>query len=254
MTSDSSKFCVTNGESWMHNYLGNIHSNWKPISLTYVSFPENDVIGKVFAWSSLFPIFILVAIITLIMFRREIHTMLLFLGILLNEALNIAFKSYYRAPRPCRPGDDKLLYNKYGMPSSHAQFMCFFASYMFCFAYIRLKTRESEKIMDNIRQHVISLSSVGAAVLVCFSRIYLYYHTLEQVIVGFVIGTISGLLWFFVVEKLCMPYSPKLVNTKLAEFFLVRDSSSIPDILWFEYTATRAEARKRIKRAGSKSQ
>lgn len=248
------KVCLSNNEAWFNSYMGNLHSQWKPLSLTYVTFPENDIIGKIFAWSSLLPIFILVAFITLIIFRREVHTILLFLGILLNEMVNMGMKSYFKAPRPCRPGDDKLLYSKFGMPSSHAQFMCFFATYMLCFAYIRLKTRESEKFMDNIRRHVLSLSAVGGAVIVCVSRIYLYYHTLEQVFIGFVIGSICGILWFCVVEKLCMPYSQKLVNTKLGEFFLVRDSSAIPDILWFEYTATRSEVRQRIKRAGSKSQ
>jgi len=254
MTSDGSRFCSTHDDTWMDSYMGNLHSQWKPISLTYVTYPEGDIIGKVLAWSSLLPIFIIVAFITLIIFRREIHTMVFFLGILLNEVVNMAVKSYVKAPRPCRPGDEKLLYNKYGMPSSHAQFVGFFAIYMFCFAYIRLKTREAEKFMDNIRRHVIALSAIGAAVLVSCSRIYLYYHTLEQVFIGLIIGAVYGLLWFYVVEKLIMPYSQNLVNTKLAEFFLIRDSSSIPDILWFEYTASRSEARQRNKRAGSKSQ
>lgn len=29
----------------------------------------------------------------------------------------------------------------------------------------------------------------------------------------------------------------------ISEFFLIRDTSLIPNILWFEYTVTRAEAR-----------
>lgn len=29
----------------------------------------------------------------------------------------------------------------------------------------------------------------------------------------------------------------------ISEFFLIRDTSLIPNVLWFEYTVTRAEAR-----------
>ena len=251
MTSEGNKFCSAH-DSWMDSYMGNLQSQWKPISLTYVTYPEGDIVGKVLAWSSLFPIFIIISFLTLIMFRREIHTMLFFLGILLNEAVNLVIKSYFQVPRPCRPGDNKLLYNKYGMPSSHGQFMSFFAVYMVFFAYIRLKTHESEMFMDNIRKHIIALPSLGAAILVACSRIYLYYHSLEQVFVGLIIGGICGICWFYLVENCFMPCCQCLVNTKLAEYFLIRDSSSIPDILWFEYTSSRDEARKRYKRATSK--
>ena len=34
----------------------------------------DDIIGKILAWSSLAPIFIIVSFITLILFRRELHT------------------------------------------------------------------------------------------------------------------------------------------------------------------------------------
>jgi len=245
-------FCSPRGSGWFDNYVGNVDSHWKPILLTHVTYPEDDLIGKVLAWSSLFPIFIIVSFLTLILFRREVHTMMFFVGIILSEAVNLGLKSYLREPRPCRPGDEMLLYSKYGMPSAHCQFMCFFAAYLILFAYIRLKPHESEKFI--IRKHVIAFSSLLAAVLVSISRIYLHYHTLEQVVIGSLIGVIGGIAWFCIVGSFLMPCAQQLVNTKFAEFFLIRDSSSIPDILWFEYTAIRSEARQRNKRTSSKSQ
>ncbi|XP_057290554.1 dolichyldiphosphatase 1-like isoform X2 [Hydractinia symbiolongicarpus] len=249
-------FCVKDisSYSWLENYLGNTAASWKPISLTYVLYPEGDLVGKVLAWSSMLPIFILVSFVTLILFRRELHTMAFFGGILINEIVNMGLKYSIKSPRPCGPDERKELYNKYGMPSSHAQFMSFFAIYMLFFAYIRLKMHVYEKFMDNIRQHLIAFSSVGASVIVCYSRIYLHYHTLEQVIVGIVVGLVNGAVWFYIVETLFTPIFQDIVNTKIAEYFLIRDSSNIPDILWFEYTSSRTEARQRQRRITQKSQ
>merc|ERR1711931_346761 len=101
MATSENKICLPSSGEWFNSYIGNLHSQWKPISLTYGTFPENDIIGKIFAWSSLLPIFILVAFISLIMFRREVHTILLFLGILFNEVINVGLKRYFKAPRPC---------------------------------------------------------------------------------------------------------------------------------------------------------
>lgn len=40
------------------------------------------------------------------------------------------------------------------------------------------------------------------------------------------------------------PLSTSLsISRPISEFFLIRDTSLIPNILWFEYTVTRAEAR-----------
>uniref|UniRef100_A0A2K6MB39 Dolichyldiphosphatase 1 n=2 Tax=Rhinopithecus bieti TaxID=61621 RepID=A0A2K6MB39_RHIBE len=40
----------------------------------------------------------------------------------------------------------------------------------------------------------------------------------------------------------------------VSEFFLIRDTSLIPNVLWFEYTVTRAEARNRQRKLGTKLQ
>eukprot|EP00111_Clytia_hemisphaerica_P002245 TCONS_00006298-protein len=239
---------------WLAPYLGVIDQNWKPVSLTHVVYPEDDLVGKILAWSSLVPIFIIVSFLTLIIFRRELHTMAWFLGILLNEVVNMVLKRMLKQPRPCSALDQKKLYNKYGMPSSHAQFMGFFAIYAIFFAYCRLRVHVYEKFMDNIRQHFIAFSSAGVALIVCYSRVYLHYHTVEQVLIGLCTGLFIGTFWFYIVDTVFTPYFQSIANTKIAEYFFIRDSTNIPDILWFEYTASRTEARQRLRRTTQKSQ
>lgn len=58
----------------------------------------------------------------------------------------------------------------------------------------------------------VILSSWILAVLVCFSRIYLQYHTWMQVIVGSILGIITGISWFSVTHILLTPYFPFVVS------------------------------------------
>lgn len=44
------------------------------------------------------------------------------------------------------------------------------------------------------------------------------------------------------------------LSRPISEFFLIRDTSLIPNVLWFEYTVTRAEARNRQRKLGTKLQ
>uniref|UniRef100_A0A8C5U311 Uncharacterized protein n=1 Tax=Malurus cyaneus samueli TaxID=2593467 RepID=A0A8C5U311_9PASS len=47
---------------------------WRPVSLTHVEYPAGDFSGQLLAYLSLGPIFIIVGFITLIIFKRELHT------------------------------------------------------------------------------------------------------------------------------------------------------------------------------------
>jgi dolichyldiphosphatase len=85
--------------------------------------------------------------------------------------------------------------------------------------------------------------------LVCYGRLYLMYHTLSQVVVGSIIGLVTGLVWFVFVHSLLTPYVfPKIVSWRISELLLIRDTSLIPNILFFEYTATRQESRARLRK------
>ncbi|EDL08468.1 dolichyl pyrophosphate phosphatase 1, isoform CRA_d [Mus musculus] len=59
----------------------------------------------------------------------------------------------------------------------------------------------------------------------------------------------SQFMWFFSVYSFLFLYL-----RPISEFFLIRDTSLIPNVLWFEYTVTRAEARNRQRKLGTKLQ
>lgn len=115
-----------------------------------------DLFGKFLAIASLAPVFVGVALLTLVAFRRDLQTvyddtclsvlpMLTFLssflqicfaiGILLNELLNVSVKSVIGHYRPCTGRSH--FGNEYGMPSNHSQFTWFFTAYLLAFFFFR---------------------------------------------------------------------------------------------------------------------
>ena len=72
---------------------------------------------------------------------------------------------------------------------------------------------------------------------------YLYYHTISQVVVGGSIGTIVGCVWYYFVNYQCMKYVPALIEQPLARWLLIRDYSPIPHIIHFQYESEFVEAK-----------
>ncbi|KAM8828087.1 dolichyldiphosphatase 1 isoform 1-T1 [Spinachia spinachia] len=228
-------------------------SRWRSISLTHVEFPEGDLTGHVLAYFSLLPIAILVGFVTLIVFKRELHTISFFGGVILNEAVNWVLKHLLREPRPCA-GSHTTLHTEYGMPSSHSQLTWFFVVYFFLFLYLRMHQTNNARCVDLLWRHVLSIILLGMALSVSYSRVYLLYHSWSQVFYGAVAGCTIAILWFFITQEVLTPLFPKIAAWPISEYFLVRDTSLIPNILWFEYTVTRSEARNRQRKLGTKLQ
>ncbi|KAG0642414.1 hypothetical protein HOY80DRAFT_881714 [Tuber brumale] len=92
------------------------------LSFSHVYYNPDDPLSLLCAWLALLPQALGVSYATLVIAQREIEVLLMFAGQLSCEAVNWAFKRYFKQGRP------KQMYGKgYGMPSSHAQFMAFFA-------------------------------------------------------------------------------------------------------------------------------
>ena len=94
----------------------------------------------------------------------------------------------------------------------------------------------------------------GATWLVSYGRIYLHYHTWSQVYWGAVIGSSFALVWFLLVHFMLTPCFPWVASTRLAEFFMIRDYTSIPNVMWFDYTNARGEAKNRIRKMSKSKQ
>lgn len=221
--------------------------NWKPFSLTHVEYPEGDRIGQLLAISSLTPIAIIVGFITLILFRRDLHTIMFFVGALLNEAINLIMKKIIAEPRPLLR---KSLYTEYGMPSSHSQMMWFFSSYSILFLIFRLRHINSS-VLELIWKVVVAMALVAAAIVVSYSRVYLLYHSWSQVMWGAVIGLALGTCWFTLTHLVLTPFFPIVASWRISERLMIRDTSLIPNIMWFEYTHARTENRTRSRKLTS---
>jgi len=150
------------------------------------------------------------------------------------------------------------------MPSSHSQFMSFFAVYL-ALAVLR-SFHGWPKWQAN---GIIAWAAISTA-LVAYSRYvhlsafikklphplltlltlsyptssarwYLVYHTLAQVLVGLAIGAVAGAAWFYVVDPLLDRLG--VFTSPLARALLVRDYRPIPNVVQFEYeNAVRAAA------------
>jgi len=216
-----------------------------PLSLTFVEYPKGDKLGKLLALFSLAPFGIGAGFITLILFRRDLHTITFFIGLLFSEFLNYMLKHLIQEPRPTIKFSN---YTEYGMPSAHAQFVCFFATYIIYFVFIKLHHMNNNTIIENMTKIIIISSSVLMAVVVCFGRIYLQYHTVAQVLCGAFVGALLATLWFILTCIVFTPLFPIIVSWKISEILLLRDTTLIPNVLWFEYTNTRQEVRARSRK------
>ncbi|KAK4879093.1 hypothetical protein RN001_007239 [Aquatica leii] len=218
---------------------------WVPLSLTLVEYPKDDIVGKILALISITPLGIISGFLTLILFRRDLHTITFFLGTICSHAFNYLLKHTICEARPKIRPDDMV---EYGMPSSHAQFIWFFATYIIYFVFIRLHHMNNNTIIENLSKFLIISSSLTIALLVSYSRIYLQYHTVGQILCGAVVGILFATFWFALTYFIFTPLFPQIVTWKISEFLLLRDTTLIPNVLWFEYTSTRQEVRVRSRK------
>uniref|UniRef100_A0A5F9DCW3 Dolichyldiphosphatase n=1 Tax=Oryctolagus cuniculus TaxID=9986 RepID=A0A5F9DCW3_RABIT len=230
-----------------------------------------DLSGHLLAYLSLSPIFVIIGFVTLIIFKRELHTVSLcppapsagrplgprapalsppvfrcvsllapspvslggplggrgpqawaaqlsarlppqisFLGgLALNEGVNWLIKHVIQEPRPCG-GPHAAVGTKYGMPSSHSQFMWFFSVYSFLFLYLRMHQTNNARFLDLLWRHLLSLGLLTAAFLVSYSRVYLLYHTWSQVLYGGVAGSLMAVAWFVFTQEVLTPLFPRI--------------------------------------------
>ena len=160
-----------------------------------------------------------------------------FIGSLLCELLNLIAKKIIREPRPLvRPFQQ----TDFGMPSSHSQICWFFAIYSTLFILFRLH-HNRQSLFEGVWKVTVIALLISTAVIVMYSRVYLLYHSWTQVFVGAVVGILLGASWFFTVHILLTPYFPFIASLSVCELLMIRDTSLIPNILWFEYTHARSE-------------
>lgn len=166
----------------------------KYLTLTLVHLPdEATVIDKFIAYTTLLPLYIISAITASILTSRHAFTVLV--GLVFNEYINWTLKHWIKEPRPLadRTG--------YGMPSSHAQFMSFFLVSCLVLTKSPSASASAEREYHGMwlsrrgRRLVVLLAWISC-LLVCYSRVYLGYHSMFQVQVGFMTGVGLAIVYY----------------------------------------------------------
>ncbi|KAJ1024713.1 hypothetical protein NDA16_002753 [Ustilago loliicola] len=172
-----------------------------------------DPLAKLMALVTLSPIFLLCSYVTIILLRRELTFINALIGQLACEGLNWALKRLIKQPRPT----DRLGAG-YGMPSSHSQFLGFFAAFFLLHFYLNrpplLKPRTLINSMRRFEHALAMLLIASISILTCYSRHHLHYHTPLQIFVGVSVGLAFGATYYYFTEYL--PRKPLRLPAPLA--------------------------------------
>ncbi|KAK2781357.1 hypothetical protein FQN52_001650 [Onygenales sp. PD_12] len=215
------------------------------LSLTHVNYNPEDPVSYLSALLALGPQAICVIYVALIWATREAEVLLMFAGQMLCEAINFALKRWIREERP-----PQMYGNGYGMPSSHSQFVAFFAVSLTAFLLLRHVPDTTSGYAPSTfpqRAALSVLATLGAA-LVAASRIYLNYHTPKQVVAGWSAGVVIGIAWFsFATYLRTSGWLEWGLDTRLARMARMRDLVVGEDLVeagwqrWEEKRRSRAE-------------
>ncbi|KAK4749339.1 hypothetical protein SAY87_026788 [Trapa incisa] len=198
----------------------------KAVTLTHVRYQRGDWIGHFLAWVSLVPVFIsLGGFVTHFIFRRELQGIFFALGLLISQFINELIKTSVQEARPETCALLEMC-DSHGWPSSHCQYMFFFAVY---FTLLTWRSRWAAALVSWV-----------LAVLTMLSRVYLGYHSISQVFAGAALGIILGAIWFRIVNSGLVTYFPAMEESLFGRMFYVKDTSHIHNVLKFEYDNARA--------------
>ncbi len=123
-----------------------------------------------------------------------------------------------------------MLGKGYGMPSSHAQFVEYFSTFLILFLLLRHDSHNhpyassTHVPVPHWQRLLLSCAALGCAAAVAQSRIYLNYHKPRQVYVGIAAGILCAVAWFSLIGA---ARNAGLVDWMLdlppARFFRLRD-------------------------------
>ena len=202
-----------------HAASAHVGAGWKSYALTEILYRDNDVLSKAFAIASLLPLVIVVFLAGLASApcrERRLPALNLLLYLILSVAVNVTCKISLRSPRPAHPAARMNYTTIHGMPSDHAQFMAGVAVYLLRrwdahgppaspmslspSSPSRSKSERSEHTKKGgvkVRQlkhtpmpRLLSAFLFCAALFVGVGRVYNGYHTVGQVVVGWVVGAL----------------------------------------------------------------
>eukprot|EP00878_Enallax_costatus_P014807 GHUV01015497.1.p1 GENE.GHUV01015497.1~~GHUV01015497.1.p1 ORF type:complete len:223 (+),score=43.79 GHUV01015497.1:259-927(+) len=204
----------------------------KHTSLSCTHYKPGDDLGKLLAYVALAPILTIVYQFSKVYTRRDIHEGALLAGLVLEEAMARVLKQVMKHPRPATCKMLNICHS-HGMPSSHTSMMFSYFTITTCLAFQLYSRRSSvSQLLSGIEQ----LLCGSIAVAVGWSRVYLGYHSIDQVLAGAAVGTAFGLLWAGVMHLL-QPLYRQLSHLHVLRVLGVKDTYSCAEPLIVEQKA-----------------
>ncbi|PAV19794.1 PAP2-domain-containing [Pyrrhoderma noxium] len=178
------------------------------LELTYVLYDAGSHVSFVFALVTLTPILLMASYAALAVVTRDILVIEMWAGQLACEGLNWIIKRVVREERPV-----DYLGSGYGFPSSHSQYMGYFSSFLMMHLFFRHRfTSSRNKLLDIMFRLLVYVILVSLALVVCYSRIHLSYHTTTQVLWGAGIGVGFGIFTYAILELVPKCYPESLIG------------------------------------------
>ncbi|KAI5118761.1 hypothetical protein M0805_004847 [Coniferiporia weirii] len=204
------------------------------LELTHVLYDANSHVSLAFALVTLSPILLMASYAALAVMMRDLLVINMWAGQLACEGFNWLLKRLIKQERPI-----ESLGSGYGFPSSHSQYMGYFASFLmmhlfFCHRFASTGYR----VLDQLWRGIVYAGLVAWAASVCYSRLYLTYHTPRQILWGAGVGVAFGVAMYTLAELVPtrFPHSPlgrlraALLAHPIATWLQIRDGWAVwPD-------------------------
>ncbi|GMM57857.1 dolichyldiphosphatase [Maudiozyma humilis] len=206
-----------------------------PFDETLVLYNPHDPLALPCILLSLSPILILAFYLSWLIITRDIESVVVAGGQLLNELSNKILKRLLKEPRP----HAALIGPGYGMPSAHAQFAGFFCAYWTLRVWVRwYNPRNAHR---TARRIIYTTALLAAAAAICAARVRLHYHSVEQTAVGFAVGALLATLYFAAVGiARTMGIVHAVTRWPLCRRLYIHDGGSdAPEPLYMQYSRVR---------------
>ncbi|TFK20067.1 hypothetical protein FA15DRAFT_600357 [Coprinopsis marcescibilis] len=159
------------------------------LDLTHVMYDDGSMFSMALALITLSPILLMASYASLAVQTREYLILVMWVGQLFGEGFNLVLKNIVKQARP-----NHDLGDGYGFPSSHSQYMGYFATFLICHLYFRHRfSTTGYKTVDQLWRVAVYSALLAWTGLVAYSRYYLGYHNANQVFWGLGIGSALGL-------------------------------------------------------------
>ncbi|CAA7269220.1 unnamed protein product [Cyclocybe aegerita] len=176
------------------------------LDLTHVLYDDSSYFSLALALVTLSPILLMASYAALAVQTREFLIIVMWAGQFAEELLNWIIKRAIKEERPIQS-----IGNGYGFPSSHSQYMGYFASFLMCHLYFRHRfSSTGYQAVDVLWRMTVYAALLAWCGLVAYSRYYLGYHNAYQIYWGLGIGVATGAPLYLVAQAIptWFPNSP----------------------------------------------